>query len=541
VQYGIIAAALNATAEFVDIPVFEVFSALVNGTVDVLIRGYIHEFSTQVYEVCILFEYYVCILDASSVHYCRNVFRSNPFFTHSLNPIDIAAFLKPYSQSPLSFSYPYGHTGLAIAGVPHYVDCFDNNFRHLGNCSDLMLCHSEGNRQLEVRNRYIPQRNALRSESHVASLLEFGKGKCNVIMADASILISEASARGAGYEGEYKFAKTVFQQAPNVAVLRPDDPKFADFVSFALQSVFAADLRNLSKSTADTFEQTDLFGEYYKNMFRNAIRSVGTFPELLDLHFGAGRTTVPISAPNNGSTGLLFPYPLGDVEQTREGRPLSARMLSLIEKGRLRCGVVVNRPGFANKTDDNSMGGFAGMDIDYCRAVAAALFHGGSDSVDFVVLDNISDGYVQLASGEIDLLAGATWTLENDVQEPRTGFGFSFSKPYFYGYSEMEDNFCLAVRQDDHDWDTFVYWVVMATIIAEDRGINLANSTKMPEVFVFGSEYNRMLRDAILAVGSYEEIYNRNLEGIVARGGRNVLNNDPQNWTPNQYIVPGLA
>jgi len=86
----------------------------------------------------------------------------------------------------------------------------------------------------------------------------------------------------------------------------------------------------------------------------------------------------------------------------------------------------------------------------------------------------------------------------------------------------------LATRQDDPQWSDFVYWVVASTFYAEMKKISGEGPKKkkmMPLVYLFGKEYRRMFRDAILAVGNYGEIYARNVNTTIPRGGRNNLNN----------------
>lgn len=85
----------------------------------------------------------------------------------------------------------------------------------------------------------------------------------------------------------------------------------------------------------------------------------------------------------------------------------------------------------------------------------------------------------------------------------------------------------MATRQDDHQWSSFVYWLVSATFHAEENGIDQGSSNEMPVTNLFGPNLSRMFRDAILAVGNYGEIYNRTLEAIVPRSGRNLLNVNP--------------
>jgi hypothetical protein len=46
----------------------------------------------------------------------------------------------------------------------------------------------------------------------------------------------------------------------------------------------------------------------------------------------------------------------------------------------------------------------------------------------------------------------------------------------------------------------------------------------MPAVNLYGSNFTSMLRDAIMYVGNYGEIYSRNLEAFIPRRGLNMLN-----------------
>ena len=180
-----------------------------------------------------------------------------------------------------------------------------------------------------------------------------------------------------------------------------------------------------------------------------------------------------------------------------------------------------------------------GMDVDYCIALAGSLFGGSEGSLEFVSLDSQSDGFRKLADGEVDVFAGGTWNLANDINEPTTGLGFSFSQPYFYGFSDDEDNLCLVTREDDPQWATFVYWVRAASTYAEVMGISQVAANEMPEVLLYGTGFRRMFRDAIVQCGNYAEAYERNLESIIPRAGRNLLNAHPHDG-PQFYPMPGI-
>jgi len=81
------------------------------------------------------------------------------------------------------------------------------------------------------------------------------------------------------------------------------------------------------------------------------------------------------------------------------------------DRGYVVCGVNAGLPGFSAKDEE---GNWSGLDVDFCKAVAAAIF-GDSSKVEFIGL-NAGQRFPTLASGEIDLLArNTTWTISRDV------------------------------------------------------------------------------------------------------------------------------
>jgi general L-amino acid transport system substrate-binding protein len=92
-------------------------------------------------------------------------------------------------------------------------------------------------------------------------------------------------------------------------------------------------------------------------------------------------------------------------------------------RGTLNCGVTTGLAGFAAPDDQ---GNWKGLDVDMCRAVAAAIF-GDDTKVNFVPT-NAKERFTALQSGEIDLLArNTTWTLSRD-----TDLGFDFVGVNYY-------------------------------------------------------------------------------------------------------------
>jgi len=92
------------------------------------------------------------------------------------------------------------------------------------------------------------------------------------------------------------------------------------------------------------------------------------------------------------------------------------------KRGFLQCGINTGLPGFAY-TDDK--GNWAGFDVAYCRALAAAVL-GNPDKVKYVNLTG-KNRFPALASGEIDVLSrNTTWTFSRDVKLGFTFIGVSY-------------------------------------------------------------------------------------------------------------------
>ena len=101
----------------------------------------------------------------------------------------------------------------------------------------------------------------------------------------------------------------------------------------------------------------------------------------------------------------------------------SNTLQTIIDRGVLKCGVNDNLTGFGVV---NSAGEFEGFDIDFCKAVAAAIL-GDASKVEYVPL-TASARFEALAANEIDLLIrNTTWTASRDRD-----LGNDFTAPTFY-------------------------------------------------------------------------------------------------------------
>ncbi|MSO66720.1 MAG: amino acid ABC transporter substrate-binding protein [Pseudolabrys sp.] len=102
----------------------------------------------------------------------------------------------------------------------------------------------------------------------------------------------------------------------------------------------------------------------------------------------------------------------------------SAQTLKTVkDRGMLNCGSNGTLAGFGLP---DAQGKWTGLDVDSCRAIAAAIF-GDANKVKFVPL-SAKDRFTALQSGEVDLLArNTTWTSSRD-----TSLGLNFVGVNYY-------------------------------------------------------------------------------------------------------------
>ncbi|MQA00871.1 MAG: transporter substrate-binding domain-containing protein [Dehalococcoidia bacterium] len=101
----------------------------------------------------------------------------------------------------------------------------------------------------------------------------------------------------------------------------------------------------------------------------------------------------------------------------------SGKLQAVIDRGELRCGVNDGVPGFGFLEPDGS---FSGFDVDFCRAVAAAVL-GDAEAVEYIPL-SAGARFDALVQDEIDvLIRNTTWTAERDGAQ-----GAAFTLTTFY-------------------------------------------------------------------------------------------------------------
>jgi general L-amino acid transport system substrate-binding protein len=104
--------------------------------------------------------------------------------------------------------------------------------------------------------------------------------------------------------------------------------------------------------------------------------------------------------------------------------PANATTLGDVQaKGFVQCGV--NGAGLIGFASADDAGNWAGFDVDYCKAIAAAVF-GDATKVKYTPL-TAKERFTALQSGGIDVLArNTTWTMDRDTKQGMLFIGVNY-------------------------------------------------------------------------------------------------------------------
>ena len=423
------------------------------------------------------------------------------------------------------------------------MDCADRGDTLTGICRDISVCVAEGTTNEQVVTKHLDglqltTPNVYDANHEGLNIFQWlVNGECNVLAADG-VFDGEGSVRELGYTGPFMTSDMIHSKEPLAVMTRGDDTEFGDFVNWVLKALIAATDMDISKEDASRFPTTNVFGDEYETMFVDAIAAEGNLGDILN------RTVINqgiMNTVNDGSEGMMYSFPLGDTRLANSDPVAGGRLEAISNRGTLRCGIIGDRPGFAmyNTSSDE----WYGLDVDYCRGITAALFVQHEGNLELVEVSDSSEGFVALAKAEIDVLAGAPYSIDNDIKEATTGEGFSFGPLYFHGSvmdmpgtESQPPSIALASKEDDTQWSDFLRWLTYITIHAEEEGITRETASELPIVELFGNDLKQSIRDLIITTGNYGEMYERDVEAYIPRSGRNFLNDggspqfDPSSW-----------
>jgi general L-amino acid transport system substrate-binding protein len=136
---------------------------------------------------------------------------------------------------------------------------------------------------------------------------------------------------------------------------------------------------------------------------------------------------------------LLLATAVGLAAVFPSGHALAGKDLDAVKaRGVLICGVAAG--GLAGFMLADSQGKWKGLDVDICRAVAAAIF-GDSEKVKYTPV-SAQQRFTALQSGEVDMLSNnTTWTLTRD-----TALGLDFTGITYYDGQGFMVNKKLGVK-----------------------------------------------------------------------------------------------
>ncbi len=339
--------------------------------------------------------------------------------------MNFRVIIQPSTSAGFTFSAPYLHTGLGFAGQPQYVTCAEA-LRTSGTiCANLTICVQDTAAYTDIVNNLFPNFAGLKLAPQPSGIYyEFRNNICNVLAGKGSDLI-ESSVMQIGYNGSYQVGLNQYSKQPLSLVTRDDDVEWSDLVNWVLLGLLSAETRHVTQGIAKNAikDPTQLGDEI---MFYDAVATVGNYGEIYERNLQSLLPRAYVNMLNNGSSPLISSIPFGDVTVDGPGPTSGGTLEQIAQRGVLRCGVAEDA-FFSNFNNQQ----WSGLDIDFCRAVAAALF-GPSSNPEFVNV-TASGRFQELANGTIDVISRtASETYERNVDEPTTGEGFFFTQPYFY-------------------------------------------------------------------------------------------------------------
>lgn len=388
---------------------------LQGGEVDVLARLTTHNMERDVYEV--------------SGYYTQFWLLTKRVLNRVLtNPVIVLLCLtQPSTGAGFSFSVPYLYNGLSFGGLPFFTDCANRLDDVTGNCTALKICVLDSTTHVNILSNLVPNAIVL-APSTTLLYSNFNNGFCNVL-AGEQFEISDFVVRANGYTGDYSLASNVISKEPLALVTRDGDARWSDFVNWVLIGLLRAEERNIGQADAAGYTISNLFGDQFQLMFINSVAAVGNYGEMYARHLERIVPRSEINKINDGSSPLIYSYPYGELQLTGNTISPTGTIQQILDRGFLRCGTR-RQAGFGDF--DVATQSWTGFDVDYCKAISAALFNGITSTVQYIELSG-SGRFPALQSGQVDVLCRVTTAnFPRDVNQPNTGAGFTFSQTTFY-------------------------------------------------------------------------------------------------------------
>ena len=332
------------------------------------------------------------------------------------------------SLSPFTFAaLPSLFVGMVFGGNIPYPSCVENLDYSSELCQGVKICVKEGTTFEDVLVSLFPPEVIVTVETNDALVPGLELGICNVI-AQYPHQLQHSVVAADGYTGNstsYEVTTTTFTKSFETWVTRPDDRVWSQFVKWVMEALVQAEENDITRGSSYQMSKTNVFGEEFQDMFRNAVEAVGNYGNLWD-DMPFPRTG--LNLVNDGSTGLILSMDLGKVHDEGPSPSPHGTIQRILNRGYLKCGCLVNE-GVASHNETSSS--WNGFDVDMCISIAAAIFE-GEPKIQIVPV-TFPERFTALQGGAVDVTFSTTRTLEREVKYPGTGgTAFDFSPIYFY-------------------------------------------------------------------------------------------------------------
>jgi hypothetical protein len=357
-----------------------------------------------------------------------------------LNFSKMYLFMQYTTEKPYAFSAPYLYSSLTFGGDQQYIDCivkYWNSGMTLEEgdfCRDFYICVQDESYRAEISKKY-PYGHVKTAFSEENFYVLYDSANCNVIAGD-QFQVSESATllQGVQRTSGLNYTTTVdmipVKSEPVAMITRKDDIAWSDFVNWVVNGLLYSEQKgyNQGERLPGDYLEWDVFGDAYKKSFSFTNEAVGSLRDLYERNLEVFVPRQKINTINNGTLGgVQYSVSYGNLTRSYGPEPLQSSTLHMIQNRNLTCGVRYETV-FAHRTMMADGGyNYSGFDVDYCRALSAAIFDGDPNRVNYTDLTN-SERFEALQNKSVDVLSRiTTFTLFRDVR-----LSLTFSQPTFF-------------------------------------------------------------------------------------------------------------